>query len=492
MKRISFILGLLLAFSACTDLDSVYSDAIPMDQFPDNDAQLAIVPTPAYSYMREFCDGAGWWFCQELTSDEMCCPTRGTDWDDGGKWRVLYQHEWTNNTEAINSMWSRYYGGISESNRIKEFFQALEESDATLSSIAKMRVLCAYYHYLAMDNYGDVPYVIEFANAEVQPSKTPRATIYQNLVNEVTESIPLISASSSKTAVTKAMAFCLLAKLYLNAEVYTGTPQWAACEAAIDSVLAMGYSLESDPLAPFVTENSNCNENIFVIPYDENTYQSFNLHMRTLHYNHNLTYDMSAAPWNGFCTTEAHYNSFEDGDARKSGYFLVGQQYASDGSEITDAVASSPLIIDPYIDALSMSIGAGNTNEEIRMSGARIKKFEIKKGILENASNDFPIFRLADFILMKAEVMIRQGNNGDDYINQIRNRAGLGDITGATLDDVLAERGREMFYEGHRRQDLIRFGKFLNARWEKPASTSDRITFPIPQWVIDANPNLAD
>ena len=492
MKRLTYILGLVLAFTACTDLDSKYSDAIPFDKFPDNDEQLAIMPTPAYSYMREFLDNAGWWFCQEVTSDETCCPTRGTDWDDGGKWRVLYQHEWTNNTEAINSMWSRYYGGISEANRIKEFFETLETSDATLSSIAKMRVLCDYYHYLAMDNYGNVPYVTEFANAEEFPTKTPRATIFQNLVDDITDCIPNIAASSSKTAVTKAMAFCLLAKLYINAEVYTGTAQWAKAEAAIDSVLAMGYSLEGDCVAPFVTNNTSSTENIFVIPYDEDTYQGFNLHMRTLHYNHNLTYDMAAAPWNGFAATYSHYNTYENGDARKEAYFIVGQQYTSAGAEITDAVANSKLIINPYIPALTMSINNANSNEEIRMSGARVQKFEIKKGAKENLSNDFPIFRLADFILMKAEVMIRQGNNGDSYINQIRNRAGLGNITNATLDDVLAERGRELFWEAHRRQDLIRFGKFLSARWEKTASSADRITFPIPQWAIDANPNLAN
>ena len=92
---------------------------------------------------------------------------------------------------------------------------------------------------------------------------------------------------------------------------------------------------------------------------------------------------------------------------------------------------------------------------------------------------------------MKAECQIRQGGNGDALINEIRTRAGVDPFSGATLDDLLAERGREMFFEAHRRQDLIRFGKFNNAWWEKPVSSSDRNTFPVPQWAIDSNPNLA-
>ncbi|HQQ12879.1 MAG TPA: RagB/SusD family nutrient uptake outer membrane protein, partial [Bacteroidales bacterium] len=235
----------------------------------------------------------------------------------------------------------------------------------------------------------------------------------------------------------------------------------------------------------------NSPENIFVIPYDEDKYQGFNLHMRTLHYNSNLTYNMTAGPWNGFAVMQDHYNSYEDADKRKSGYFLVGQQYAADGSAINDQGAGGePLVFDPVIPALLMD--ATYTAVQIRMSGARVKKFEIKDGAKDNLSNDFPLFRYADVLLMKAEARIRQGQNGDEYINPIRERAGVSALSGATLDDVLAERGREFFWEAHRRGDLIRFGKFTQAWWEKPASTADRTTFPIPQWAIDANPKLGD
>lgn len=495
MKRLLLVsVAALMAFASCTDLDDRLDDKIPFDKFPENDAQAALMVVPVYRPMQDFLDWGGWWFCQEVTSDEMVCPTRHTDWDDGGKWRVLYQHTWDNKTEAVASMWSRFYNGIVEANRLIE---TLNPSNSPLSSfeesaaktLAKLKIMRAFYYYLLIDNYGDVPYVTTFKNAEQKPNKTPRATIFNNIVQEITESIPYLDNSMSKTSVTKGMAWSLLAKLYLNAEVYTGTTKWLEAENACDEVLALGYTLESDPLAPFVTNNQNSPENIFTIPYDEDTYQGFNLHMRTLHYNSNLTFDMSVGPWNGFAVTKQHYDTYPSNDKRKVGYFLVGQQYTSSGQPITDAVAGKPLVFDPFIPALVMD--ASYTPEQIRMSGARVKKFEIKLGAKANLSNDFPIFRLADVMLMKAEARVRQSKNGDDWINPIRQRAGLGNLTNATLDDILAERGRELFWEAHRRQDLIRFGKFNQAWWEKPASDPSRRVFPIPQWVIDSNPNLA-
>jgi hypothetical protein len=187
---------------------------------------------------------------------------------------------------------------------------------------------------------------------------------------------------------------------------------------------------------------------------------------------------------------EAHYKTFEDTDARKKG-FLVGQQKSSGGADLIDPGAEgAALVLNPFIPALQMD--ASYTAVQIRLSGARVAKFEIKLGAKDNLSNDFPVFRYADILLMKAEAMIRQNKNGDEYVNRIRTRAGVTAWTGTTLAQLLAERGREMFWEAHRRQDLIRFGEFNKAWWEKTASAADRKTFPIPQWAVDADPNLAN
>lgn len=502
MRKILYIIPLLFTALSCTDLETELYDSIPDSNFPEDANQAALMMIPVYQPMTGFLDGGGWWFAQELTSDEMVCPTRSGDWDDGGKWRVLHLHTWDNETEAIANMWSTFYGPIPTINKYIELTFASSIGTPTGDlTIAKLKIMRAYYYYLLIDNYGDVPYVTSFTNAESNPTKTPRATIWASLVEEVGSNIKYLNTSTSKTAVSKGMAYSLLAKLYLNAEVYTGTPHWNLAEAYCDSVIDLGYSLDlSNPLGPFVTENQNSSENIFVIPFDENSNTGFNLHLRTLHYNSNLTFDMPVGPWNGFCVTEAFYNLYSANDKRAKGnntegigndkgYFLVGPQYSSTGAAIFDETAAAPLSFNPHIPALKMD--ASFTPIEVRMSGARVVKFEIKKGAKDYLSNDFPIFRYADILLMKAEAVKRQGGDGSEWVNEVRNRAGLTDWTDPTLDQILEERGREMFWEAHRRQDLIRFGKFNDAWWEKDASDPSRKTFPIPQWAIDSNPNLA-
>ncbi|HHN47946.1 MAG TPA: RagB/SusD family nutrient uptake outer membrane protein, partial [Bacteroidales bacterium] len=469
--------------------DTLY-DRIPADEYT---ADPILKMSPIYAPMREFVDWGGWWFAQEIPGDAVTAPTRGGDWDDGGKWRVLHQHAWDNNTEAVNSMWSRFYAGIVEANKFIEEQLAFEGDPIIDEAIAKAKVLRAYYYYLLIDNYKDVPYITSYLDAATEPRKNFRHEIFNRILAEVEQNLALIEPSTTKTGVTKAMAWSLLAKLYLNHAVYTGNTNpiyWEKAEAVCDSIIMLGnYSLESDHLAPFRTNNENSPENIWVIPYDENNYTGFNLHMRTLHYNSNRTFEMVVGPWNGFALVEEFYYTYAENDLRHD-WFLVGQQYSYGGEPLSDLGAGGlPLVFDPHIPSLIM--GAGNTPQEIRMSGVRVNKFEVRRGAMADLSNDFPIFRYADILLMKAEALIRQGKNGDEYVNQIRNRAGLGNWTNVTLDMLLEERGRELVWEAHRRQDLIRFGKFNDSWWEKQASTPDRNTFPIPQWVIDSNPNIA-
>ena len=497
MKKLLFILLVFVGvFSSCTDLSDKLYDRIPSANFPENENQTALMMIPIYKPLQDYLDWGGYWFAQELTSDEMVCPTRGTDWDDGGKWRVLHTHTWTNDVEATNSMWSRFYKGIYQANKLIEFLQpAVDKGNKTaLATVAKSKVMRDFYYWNAIDNYGDVPYITSFANAPTFPKKVKRAVIWKDIVDELQSVIPYLKTSGSKYGVTKGMAFMLLAKLYLNAEVYTGTPQWQKAEDFCDSIINLNaYSLESDPLAPFVTENENSSENIFTIGYDENNYKGFNLHMRTLHYQSKYTYDMTVQPWNGFAAMEDFYNTFSANDKRKK-MFLVGTQYSYTGQVLTDPGAGGDTLkFDPHIPALKMD--ASYSLDEIRMSGARVVKFQVKLGATDNLSNDFPIFRYADVLLMKAECEIRLHGPGagDTWINMIKNRAGIATPGNYSLDDLLAERGREMTWEAQRRMDLIRFGKYLDPWWEKPADDSpDRTTFPIPKWVQDANPNLAN
>ncbi len=494
--RILYVIVLLFTLS-CTELYEEPYDKIPNDKYPENEAQVATLNVPAYGKMQELVDDQGWWFwAQEVSSDEIVFPTRDADWDDGGKWRVMHQHTWTNDVEGVNRMWDRFWQGITRSNQIIDFMRQIPESEEISKKIKETEVLRSFFYYLLIDNYGDAPYM-ETANIETEtPYKTRRATIFNNITTTIENNLSALKAIDNKYLATRYMGFALLAKLYLNAEVYTGTAQWEKADQYIDSVLSGPYSLSTSVTGPFLTENQNSPEIIFSIPYDEDDYHGFRLHMRTLHYQHNLTYDMPVGPWNGCAVVKDHFDTYADDDLRKEAYFIYGPQYDSKGQPIIESVTEEPLVIDPVIPALRMD--ATYTPTQIRTTGARISKYEIKKGAKENLSNDFPIFRLTDFYLMKAETQIRLGNNGDEWINPIRERAGVDSWTNATLDDLLAERGRELFAEGHRRQDLIRFGKFTNSWWAKGddqggvAGDKSVLVFPIPKWATDANPNLLE
>lgn len=479
---------------ACTNLDEELYDKIPGDKYPENDNQIANLTVNAYKQFQPLVDDEGWWFlAQELSSDEFCGPTRASDWYDGGKWVDIYTHEWTNDTEGVNRMWDKFWSGITICNQTLDMMNQMASNEALNARKQEVKVLRAFFYYLLIDNYGNAPYLTSAANAPEKPYNTARAVIFDSLTTTLTNAVPYLKDVDNKYLATKYLAFSLLAKLYLNAEVYTGTAQWEKADMYIDSVLNGPYSMESNFLAPFLTDNQSSSEIIFSIPYDEDNFKGFRLHMRTLHYQHNLKYDMPVGPWNGLCITPTHFNTYwETNDLRREGYNIYGQQFTPGGAEIIDGLTQSPLIIDPYLPALSMNEGEF-TPQQIRMTGARVGKYEIKKGAKENLSNDFPLFRITDFYLMKAETQIRINGNGsgDAWINPIRTRAGLTAWSGAGLDSLLAERGRELYVEGHRRQDLIRFGKFLAKKWEKETvSDPERLLFPIPKWATDANPNL--
>jgi hypothetical protein len=492
MKKILFISAVLFFIIAqgCTKLDEVMYDKIPGSMYPENDAQIANLSVDAYKRMQDLADDAGWWYlAQELSSDELCGPTRGTDWYDGGKWTDMYKHTWTNENEGVNRMWSTFWAGITSCNQIIDMLKGLPQNESIKAKIAEVAVMRSFYYYLLMDNYGDAPYLTTaILPADFLPTKIKRAAIYDSLITTMESSLKYLKPIDNKYMATRYMGFSLLAKLYLNAGVYTGTPKWAKAGQYCDSVIAGNYTLESDLKAPFKTNNEKSSEIIFSIPYDEDKFTGFRIHMRSLHYQSNLTYDMAAGPWNGFCAVPTFYDTYENGDLRKSAYFMTGPQKTAAGAVIIESITKEALNIDPNIPALVMA--TGYTPKQIRTTGARVIKYEIKSGAKENLSNDFPLFRLTDFYLMKAETEIRQGRSGDQWINPIRTRAGVSTWTGATLEQLLAERGRELWVEGHRRQDMIRFGTFGNSSWERAANDASRTTFPIPKWAVDANPNL--
>ncbi len=502
MKTKYIFLFLLLAvlFTSCTDLDTEVYSSIPAEDFPENSTQYTILTQAAYNQVKTLCNyGWDWLSAQEQASGEMVIPTRAADWYDDGVYIELYQHAWTSNDNLTSTgnwyyanMWNYMYSGIKSCSRVIEMLED-NQTESSIASVAQMRILRAFYYYILLDSFGDVPLDTLYTNAVENPKRATKQKIYDFIEKEVLNNVEKVT-STYKTTVSKYMAFTLLSKLYLNAKTYTGTAQWAEAEQYCDSVVESGnYSLESNPLDPFLTENSNSVENIFTVPFDESDNTGLNLHEVTLHYDQQSQYGSSVSFWNGIAAAKETFDLFSDDDARKS-MFLYGYQYnKSTGAKVEDSQLSTndnfvQLYLDPYIPALKMS--SSNTIAEIKNSGARVEKYEYKYGILYDASNDYAIMRYADVLLMRSEARMMQGKSGDDDLNLVRNRAGLTNLTDATLSDLQEERTREMYAEGSHRQDQIRWGTYGNARWEKSADTEDKTYFPIPRTIQDSNPNI--
>jgi hypothetical protein len=546
MKRIfllikAIILGLLVAAfnQSCTNLDEELFSEVTPDNFFKTDAEFVAALGAAYTQFGGYAVGDVY-NLQETTTDEIVVPTRGSDWDDGGNWRRLHLHSWTYEDGASGGAWDFCYSGVNTANRLIYQFQTLTESgsvDATIAGayISELQTVRGFFYWQLIDLYGNVPLVTDFANAPPTPPTVPRKDVYDFIIGDLEAAVPLLTKAVDGTTYGRMNYYAgqtLLAKMYLNAEVYTGTAQWAKVITACDEVINSGkFTLEGNYFANFNVNNSGSKEFIFAIPYDHIFFTGFNIPAQTLHYGSQFTYNTTFQPWNGFCSLEEFYNSYSDEDLRKGevgtptvkavkrGNFIAGYQFKADGTPVIDDGADGA---DP--DGKPLNFGnfgstAGQINELgpqcWRQSGVRIGKWEFAMGTTPDIDNDYAVFRYADVLLMKAEALWRLGREAEalPLVNQIRTRAGLtGDL--ASLDgkvsfdlegpvlpggELLNEMGREMFAEHSRRQDLVRWNLWgSNEKWTLPFHNPQDVMksdpyltiFPINKSKLDANPNL--
>ena len=493
-----------VSFMSCNLEPEVYSD-VWIDDYYKTPEQISTLIASAYSQLageQGYVYREGYWSMQEYTSDEVIIPTRGTDWYDNGVPIKMHTHTWEADTRDINNGWSFAYGGTKKCNDALNLLKTIKGDDesqydeATKSGIAETKVLRAFYHLLAMDIYGNA--TIDDGRPLEQYSRTE---IFNWIESEIKENLPLLSRTPNYGTVTAPVAHAMLAKLYLNAEVYTGAPRWkdAAdhCNSIIDG--GYGYGLNDDYFTAFKKDNTNNKEIIFPVVFDAIYAQGNMFHLMTLHYVQQEAYGFTTPTWNGPCTLKSFYDKYSDADKRKAQWFVGAIQ--KDGVTLTYSNATltnAPAIIVPQVTTIQDPTAA-NTFE-----GARFIKFEIEPGIGHHANSDFPIYRYADILLMKAEALMRLNGGVANtealgLVNQVHTRAGLLPYTTLqlTLTELLDERGRELAWEGHRRQDLIRFDKFTNRTWDNGITgitsltdSQNRIIFPIPQWVLDANPGI--
>ncbi len=509
-SKIIIAFAAILAIHSCTDLEEDLVGDITKDitvEGFDTEGGNSGVLSGAFSELRTGSAGHGSYYSlQELPSDEMVICAKGGDWFDGGILVELHQHTYTPTHAFVNDTWNNTYGAI---NTVNELLDGDPVLDANQTAQAK--ALRAYFYWRLMDLYGNVKII---TSPGVDAPQASRLEVFNFVESELLAALGVSEVSSSMDLsasplqpdgdayqINQFAALGILGKVYLNAEVYSGTARYAEAAAAASYIIDSGvYSLcgdgctvanlgkrgkvDSDPeelegfAAVFAPNNEGNPEHIFTINYDEATGEGMNFSQMNLHYSSQFTWNLDNQPWNGYATLEEFYNSYDDGDIRKKASFIAGEQLDFSGFQILDYAADDESVIlnyNPKINELQPN--------SLREAGARAGKFSFKQFGRDNMDNDYPVVRLGDVYLMRGEAMARMNANWNDAlpdVNIIRARAKVPALSSIDADEFLAERGREMFQESSRRTDLIRFDKYKDTWWEKPVSEDYRSVFPIP------------
>lgn len=513
MKRYSIIRSfcILVTLSWCMISCDSFLKENPRDALPEEEGYRNITElylnavASLYNYIGGNSDsqglqgtGRGIYDLNTFTTDEAIMPTRGGDWYDGGFWQGLFLHKWGINNDAIQATWEYLYKVVMLSNKSLEQIEsyALTHADAELPAYrAEVRALRAMYYYYLTDLFGSIPLVLSSKVASKDIVLSERENIFNFIFKELQEAAPLLPAQFSNRSgnyygrLTRPVAYFLLAKLALNAEIYMDNNwvddthpdgktiffdvdgntfnAWQTVEFYCDQITALGYRLESDYSANFAVYNEGSVENIFTIPMNKTLYTNQMQYLfRSRHYNHAKALGLSGE--NGSSATIEALQTFgyetNEQDPRFDYCYYAGTVYDLKGNvvKLDDGTA---LVYEPWKVKLDLS-----DEPYEKTAGARMKKYEIDDKAMKDGKlmeNDIVLFRYADVLLMKSEAKVRDGRNGDEELNQVRTRVGVPERT-ATLDNILAERQLELAWEGWRRQDLIRFGQFTRSYNSRP------------------------
>lgn len=537
MKRYSIIRSfcVLVTLSWCMISCDGFLKESPRDALPEEEGYRNITElylnavASLYNYIGGNSDsqglqgtGRGIYDLNTFTTDEAIMPTRGGDWYDGGFWQGLFLHKWGINNDAIQATWEYLYKVVMLSNKSLEQIEsyALTHADAELPAYrAEVRALRAMYYYYLTDLFGSIPLVLSSKVASKDIILSEREDIFNFIFKELQEVTPLLPAQFSNRSgnyygrLTRPVAYFLLAKLALNAEIYMDNNwvddthpdgktiffdvdgntfnAWQSVEFYCDQITALGYRLESDYAANFAVYNEGSVENIFTIPMNKTLYTNQMQYLfRSRHYNHAKALGLSGE--NGSSATIEALQTFgyetNEQDPRFDYCYYAGTVYDLKGNvvKLDDGTA---LVYEPWKVKLDLS-----DEPYEKTAGARMKKYEIDDKAMKDGKlmeNDIVLFRYADVLLMKSEAKVRDGRNGDEELNQVRTRVGAPERT-ATLDNLLAERQLELAWEGWRRQDLIRFGQFTRSYNSRPQLPNEEsgytIVFPIPEKIRQMNP----
>lgn len=510
----SLILSLVAA--GCTKLDEKLNGQLTDSQVGSGGGSVntAALLNGIYDNIRGTFQGQeGVYALWEMTTDELIGPTRGGDWDDNGAWRVLHAHKFDADHIRIREVFANLGGVMYSATDLLRF-------NPTTQQKAEARTLRAFAEFMILDGWGQVPYR-EPGESTIQPPKVRVGTAALDyIISELQAALPDLP-DAPITRANKNAARVLLMKCFLNKGMIANraAPTFAAADmnqviTLADQVIGSGlFSFRPVYFDAFAPNNGTIGtENIWTQENIGGT-SSGNIRSRAYSTSH---YNMTISGWNGFTTLSDFYNKFEASDKRRGiAYpysspgapanpgnrvnvgFLRGQQYNWNTDAALNDRTGAPLSFTDDVKIIEKG-----TNLEV--TGIRAYKYPIdfQYDGNGNADNDYVYFRLADVLLMKAEAILRGGSGGTnaggygntavDLVNSVRTHPSRGAslLAAVTLDQLLDERGRELYLESWRKQDLIRFGKFLLPWQEKAASDPKYLFFPIPNGQLAANPNL--
>lgn len=495
MNKARYFIIIALAFLvSCTDLnENVYDKYSAADFYASPEGSEAALAS-VYAQIPGNWNGVGyagadngWYDLNCMSTDEQVVPHRNTgDWQL--EFALLYQREWLPSNYIIGNTWNWLYKSVFLANLA---IGQLTEAGADPVKIAEAKVLRAFFYYLLIDDFGNVPFFTENDQSVDQIPQEDRSVIFDFIVQEIEDNVDELTEERGGDfygRFNKWAGYALLAKLYLNAEVYTGTPMWDECISACDKVSEGGYSLHSaadDDSHPLGSKYYELFGDI--CPDDETIlaiYTTADIIGRNIFTIRSLggadgTLLVGYGAWNGTVVPPDYIELYEENDVRIRQFRFGSDPNGPQPAGFINYALEIPNLTDPGAD---------------RNAGARNLKFwPVPPMNSGGASNDFPIYRYADIMLMKAECLVRTGHAGEakTYIDQIRLRAGLDELTSdPTLEDVYRERGLELNWEGHRRQDMIRFGTFTKGHGLVPEVGEKYHLFPVPTSALNANPNL--
>ena len=499
-NKIAIALLTSLTLTNCTKLDEDLRSSLTEEQAQEvlrQTTDVNVLLQSVYNGLRSFQGQEGVFALQQNTSDETLVPTRGGDWDDNGVWRVLTSHSWNADHRDVLGSFNNLLGIVFNATNVLTF-------NPSASQAAEARFVRAFAMFTALDLYDQVPYREPGENLLNAPKVLKGEEALNFIISEVNAIRNDLPAGPAYKA-NKDAARVLLMKMYLNrgAIVNREQPTFAAADMteviklADEIINSNKYSLADnvfDNYAPnndvISTENIFTNQNIGGV-------QGGGVNSR---FNMGAHYNQKPGGWNGFSTLADVYNKFEASDERRGGAypgmtnvggmtigFQVGQQYNEAGVALKDR-KGNPLAFTPEVQLLE-------TGNNLEVTGIRVQRYVVdykNGGGQGQADNDYVFYRYADVLLMKAEALLRSGNEAAarTIVNQVRAKRGASNLATLTTDNLLDERQREFYWDGWRRQDQIRFGKFLAPTALRQASAPKNLLFPIPNAALAVNPNL--